>query len=129
MVILLDGTSQIARATIAEAATADYPAWKHLALEVFEESAAEVEEADFHLQVIKRCAEELERSNLHLLLTLPADSPHRKMLARTLQPGCTTVHLGTDDDGTYDFVVDPMTTSVNDVTALLHTLMTPQSDA
>lgn len=127
MVILLDGTSQIARATIAEAATIDHPTWKHLALEVFEESAAAAPEANFHLQVIKRCAEELERSGLHLLLTLPADSPHRGMLARTLD--CTTVHLGAEEDGSYDFVIDPMTTSVNDVTALLHTLMTPPADA
>lgn len=128
MVILLDGTSQVARVTIAERAAAENPAWKHLALEVFEESAADIEEKDFHLQVIKRCAEELERSGLNLLLTMPADSPHRTMLAEALQPRCITVHLGSEDDGEFDFVIDPNTRSVNDVAAFLHALMTPETD-
>lgn len=128
MVILLDGTSQVARVTIAEQATADHPMWKHLALEVFEESASEIEEKDFHLQVIKRCAEELARSGMHLLLTLPSDSPHRALLAKALKPNCTTVHIGEDEDDSSDFTVDP-TATVNDITALLHTIMTPADDA
>lgn len=129
MVILLDGTSQVARVTIAEKAADENPAWKHLALEVFEESAAEIEEKDFHLQVIKRCAEELEKSGLHLLLTMPANSPHRVMLSEALKPGCITVHLGDEEDGDFDYVIDPATRSVNDIAAFLHAIMTPTDHA
>ena len=38
MVILLDGSSKLGRAAIAENATELNPAWKHLALEVIEQA-------------------------------------------------------------------------------------------
>lgn len=66
----------------------------------------------------------LADDNLHLILTLPADSPHRDLLAFALKPDCITVHLGEADDGNdYDFVVNPAVRSVNDVTKFLHTIM------
>ena len=129
MVILLDGTSQVARVTIAEKAVESHPEWKHLALEVFDETIPEGEDKDFHLQVIKRCADELAKANMHLFLTLPADSPHRWLLSQALKPDCISVHLGSDEGGEYDYAIDPTIRSVNDVTAFLNELMTPSDEA
>lgn len=124
MVILLDGTSTIARNTIAEKAAETHPAWRHLALEVLSEAALpEGEESDAHLKVIRKCVEELAKEDLHLLLTLPADSPHRELLALALKPQCITIHLGDEEDGEYDYVIDPSVRSVNDVAALLDAIM------
>ena len=88
------------------------------------------EESDAHLSVIRTCAEELAKEGMHLMLTLPGDSPHRDLLATALQPTCITVHLGgPDDGGEYDFVIDPTTRSVNDVAAFLHTVMGDDADS
>lgn len=124
MVILLDGSSSMGRVTIAEKAVAEHPQWRHLALEVLAEAAMPAEEeSDAHLQVIRKCVDELANEGLHLMLTMPGDSPHRDLLAVAL-PGCLTVHLGSaDDGGEYDFVIDPTVRSVNDVAAFLHTVM------
>jgi chloramphenicol 3-O-phosphotransferase len=124
MVILLDGSSSMGRVTIAEKAVDEHESWRHLALEVLAEAAMPAEEeSEAHLQVIKKCVEELAKDDLHLILTLPADSPHRDLLAMALQPDCITVHLGSADDGEYDFVIDPGVRSVNDVAKFLHTIM------
>jgi hypothetical protein len=112
------------RVTIAEKAVAEHPNWRHLALEVIAEAAMpEDAEGDAHLEVIRRCAQELAKDNLHLILTLPADSPHRALLASALKPDCTTIHLGGEGEGEYDFVIDPNVRSVNDVAKFLHTIM------
>lgn len=124
MVILLDGSSSIGRNTIADKAVSEHPSWRHLALEVLAESALpEEEESEAHLQVIRKCVEELEKEHLHLILTLPAESPHRALLANALVPKCTTVHLGSQNDEGYDFVIDASVRSVNDVVKFLHTIM------
>jgi hypothetical protein len=128
MVILLAGTSSIGRVTIAERAVEEHPEWKHLALEVFEETIPEGEEKDFHLQLIKRCADELEKVGMHLFLTLPEDSPHRVLLGEALKPNCITVNLGNGPEDEYDYIIDPATRSVNDVTAFLHAIMTPSDE-
>lgn len=116
------------RVTIAEKAVAEHDTWRHLALEVLAEAAMPAEEeSDAHLTVIKKCVEELAKENLHLILTLPGDSPHRDLLATALQPDCVTVHLGKSEDGAdYDFVIDPNVRSVNDVSKFLHTIMEEQ---
>lgn len=126
MVILLDGSSGIGRTTIAENAVALHPEWKHLALEVIAEAIPDdPEQKDFHLQVIKKCAVELEKDNMHLLLTMPTDAPQRDLLVLALKPNCITVHLGTDEEKDYDYVIDPATRSVNDVTSFLDHIMQP----
>ena len=119
------------RVTIAEKAVEQHSEWRHLALEVLAEAAMPAEEeSDGHLQVIKKCVEELAKEDLHLILTLPGDSPHRDLLASALQPGCLTVHLGKSKDGSnYDFVIDPAVRSVNDVTKFLHTIMDPSTSS
>ncbi len=130
MVILLDGSSSIGRVTIAENAVERNPEWKHLALEVIAEAVPDdPEQKDFHLQVIKKCAAELEKDNMHLLLTMPTDAPQREVLALSLKPSCITVHLGSEEDGDYDYVIDPSSRSVNDVTAFLDNLMVPSDSA
>lgn len=112
------------RVTIAEKAVEAHPSWRHLALEVLAESALpEDEESQGHLFIIKQCVDALEKDDLHLILTMPADSIQRDILAEGLQPNCITVHLGDSEDGEYDFVIDPNTRSVNDVTTFLHTIM------
>ena len=122
MVILLDGLSQLSRAAIAEKAVEQKPSWQHLALEVIEQSVENPEQWDFHLQLIKRCAEELSETGMHLILTLPGDSDHLPAIARILKPRCTTVHLGLESDGAYDAYISPRAT-VNDAVQSLHLLM------
>jgi hypothetical protein len=119
------------RVTIAEKAVAEHDSWRHLALEVLAEAAMpQEEESDGHLQVIKKCVEELAKEGMHLMLTMPGDSPHRDLLATALQPNCITVHLGrADDGGEYDFVIDPTVRSVNDVTKFLHTIMNSDEES
>jgi chloramphenicol 3-O-phosphotransferase len=129
MVILLDGSSSMGRTTIAEKAVAEHDAWRHLALEVLAEAAMpQEEESEGHLMIIKKCVDELAKDDLHLILTLPAESPHRDLLASALQPDCITVHLGDSEDGEYDFVIDPSIRSVNDVAKFLHTIMESDSE-
>lgn len=124
MVLLLSGSSQITRATIAEKAVERHPSWKHLALEVIEQTTPDnVEEQTFHLQLIERCVQELSRDGLHLLLSLPEKASQHDALVEALAPHCTTVHLGVDTEGRFDFAIDPKSTTVNEVVALLARLM------
>lgn len=123
MVILLDGTSKMGRIAIAEQIVEKNPAWKHLALEVIEGAAPPDQEEDFHAQVVKRCADELEKDNLHLVLTLPGDSDQFALLSRALKPNVITVHLGGENEGDYDYVIDPNAKSVKDVVKFLETIM------
>ena len=117
------------RVTIAEKAVAEHKNWRHLALEVLAEAALPADvESEAHLAVIQKCVEELAKDDLHLLLTLPADSPHLQLLSSALQPSCFTVHLGDSRDGEYDFVIDPNVRSVNDVAKFLHTVMDSKPD-
>lgn len=117
------------RVTIAEKAVEVHKDWRHLALEVLAESALpEDAESEGHLIIIKQCVDALEKDGLHLILTMPADSIQRDILAEGLQPNCITVHLGSNEDGEYDFVIDPGTRSVNDVTKFLHTIMDSDSN-
>lgn len=112
------------RVTIAEQAVEAHTDWRHLALEVLAESALpEDTESQGHLMIIKQCVDALEKDGLHLILTMPADAIQRDILAEGLQPNCITVHLGSNNDGEYDFVIDPSTRSVKDVTKFLHTIM------
>jgi hypothetical protein len=123
MVILLDGTSKMGRIAIAEQLVEKNQAWKHLALEVIEGATPPDQDEDFHAQVVKRCAEELGRDNLHLMLTLPGESEQFAMLSRALKPNVVTVHLGKDGEGDYDYVIDPNAKSVKDVVKFLETIM------
>lgn len=123
MVILLDGTSKMGRIAIAEQLVEKNQAWKHLALEVIEGATPPDQDKDFHAQVVKRCADELEKDNLHLILTLPGESEQFAMLSRALKPDVITVHLGKDPAGEYDYVIDPNAKSVKDVVKFLETIM------
>lgn len=123
MVILLDGTSKLGRVTIAETAIESFPAWKHLAIEVIAGATPKEGEEDLHIQVVARCAEELSRDGLHLLLTLPSDSPDHQKLVTVLQSDCMTVHLGDPSDGEFDYALDPHTQSMKDVVNALHAIM------
>lgn len=117
------------RITIAEKAVEMHKAWRHLALEVLAESAlSEETESEGHLVIIKQCVDALEKDDLHLILTMPADAAQREILAEGLQPNCMTVHLGSQEDGEYDFIIDPSVRSVNDVTKFLHTIMEGENE-
>ena len=123
MVILLDGTSKMGRIAIAEQLVEANPAWKHLALEVIEGATPPDQEVDFHAQVVKRCSDELARDNQHLVLTLPGESEQFALLSRALKPHVITVHLGEDEAGKYDYVIDPNAKSVKDVVKFLEGIM------
>lgn len=125
MVILLDGTSALGRATIADQITAMMPAWKHLSLEVIQgpDPAVSEEYRDQHMEIVRRCAEELEKSGLHLLLSMPESEEHLGILRESLAPKCIAIHIGEGDEENYDFTFDSSVNSVKDIVAFLQNLM------
>ena len=130
MVILLEGTSDLARAAVAEQVTELHPEWKHLALEVIAEVAGRGDDADrserqqFSLEVVKRCAEELSQSGLHMILSMPAMPDQAMALQDMLAPECIAVCLGdTAAADRYDYVLDTSVQSVKDIVTFLDTLI------
>ncbi len=125
MIILLDGTSAMGRATIAEKVTERLPAWKHLALEVIQEVAPEVsdEEKEQHLEIVRRCAEELAKDNFHLILSMPHSPERVQMLRQGLDDVMIAVHLGEGDEEGYDYAFDASVSSVNDIVTFLQHLI------
>jgi hypothetical protein len=127
MVILLEGSSDLGRMAIAEKTVEKHPTWKHLALGVIEEmqppEGEEDDERPFHLQVVKRCVDELAKSGLHLVLSLPEAHEHLALLKKGLQPDCVVIHLGTTEDDVYDYVIDTKKKSMNDILKFLDELI------
>ncbi len=129
MVILLDGASAMARASIAEQVSQLMPAWKHLAMEVIAETTPENEgNIVQHVELVKRCAEELGKDDLHLILSMPAAPEHLILLRTELAPYCVAVHLGEGDEDGYDFAFDASVTSVKDIVAFLEKLIAKLPD-
>ncbi len=134
MVILLDGTSAMARTAIAESIAETLPTWKHLSLEVIEgampEDAASPEYKEQHIEIVRRCAEELEKDGMHLVLSLPESREHLELLRDALAPRCIAVHIGEGDEDQYDYSFDSSVSSVKDiVTFLTHFIESIPEDA
>lgn len=133
MVILLEGTSDLGRMAIAEKVSERHPQWKHLELGVIENmqppEGEEDDERPFHLQVVKRCVEELEKAGLHLILSLPDAHEHLTLLQKGLRPNCVVIHLGDAprDNDTYDYVFDTKSKSMKEITKFLDDLVTDLS--
>jgi hypothetical protein len=127
MVLLLDGASALVRSTIAVQAIKRNPQWQHLALESMKGASGTTEERATHLRLIRQCAEELALQNMHLLLTLPAESQRMQEFALFLQPDVITIHLGDDADSyEYDRTL-PLATTLPDVLTVLDTYMSPEA--
>lgn len=122
MVILLDGASALVRATIALQAIKRHPTWQHLALESMQGASGTPKERALHLSLVRKCVQELNTQNMHLLFTLPSGSDRYADIAAALAPDCITVHLGDDTDGEYDRTL-PLSTTLPDVLTVLDTLM------
>lgn len=124
MVILLDGTSAMGRSAIAEQISDMRPSWKHLALEVIAETSKNnPDDAAQHVEIVKRCMEELAKEDLHLILSMPESPTHLSLLREGLAPHCIAVHLGEGDEEAYDFAFDASVTSVKDIVAFLDNLI------
>lgn len=115
------------RNAIAEQITQILPEWKHLALEVIQNAMPdEAKEArDQHVEIVRRCAVELEQDGMHLILSMPESKEHLKLLRDGLAPNCVTVHLGTENDtsGNYDYTFDSSVTSMKDIVTFLQHLI------
>lgn len=125
MVILLDGTSAMGRTAIAEQISALMPAWKHLSLEVIQ-SGTPGDSEDYqqqHAEIVHRCAEELERDGLHLILSMPESPVHFALLRESLGNSCIAVHIGEGDEEGYDFTFDSSVSSVKDIVGFLERLI------
>ena len=128
MVILLDGTSSMGRTAIAEQVVEILPAWRHLALEVIQEYTPPREGADEHMrhiEIVRKCALELERDGLHLILSMPESAEQAYLLRTTLdpEPRCITIHLGEGDEEGYDYAFDSSISSVKEIVGFLETLI------
>lgn len=125
MVILLDGTSAMGRTTIAEQITDMMPAWKHLSLEVIQ-SGSPGDSPDYHAQhaeIVHRCAEELEKDGMHLILSMPESPEHFALLRESLGRSCVAIHIGEGDEEGYDFTFDSSVSSVKDIVTFLEKLI------
>ena len=113
------------RSAIAEQVSQIMPAWKHLALEVIAEVSpdSEMEALEQHVEIVKRCMEELEKDNLHLILSMPESPSHLSLLRAGLAPHCIAIHLGEGDEEGYDFAFDSSATSMKDIVAFLEKLI------
>lgn len=124
MVILLDGTSAMGRSAIAEQVSQMMPSWKHLALEVIAETSPEkVGNAAQHVEIVKRCMEELAKDDLHLILSMPESPTHLSLLREGLAPHCIAIHLGDGDEEGYDFAFDTSAASIKDIVTFLEKLI------
>ena len=72
-----------------------------------------------HVELVKRCMEELAKDDLHLILSMPESPEHLRLLRAGLAPSCIAVHLGEGDEDQYDFSFDASVTSVKDIVAFL----------
>lgn len=125
MVILLDGTSALGRSAIAESVTELLPAWKHLALEVIEESVPEGMEdmRDRHIEIVRLCALELEKDDMHLIVSMPHAHEHMQTLRNEREPKCIAIHLGEGDEEGYDYAFDASVSSVKEIVGFLQKLI------
>jgi hypothetical protein len=131
MVILLDGTSAMGRTAIAESMVELLPTWKHLSLEVIE-GAMPIESAEYkeqHIEIVRRCAEELEKDDLHLILSMPESRNHLEHLRAALAPRCIAVHIGDATEDGYDYAFDSSISSINDIVTFLQHLVQSIPDA
>lgn len=125
MVILLDGTSAMGRTTIAEQITSVLPAWKHLSLEVIQ-NGIRGDSPEYHAQhaeIVHRCAEELEKDGMHLILSMPESPEHFTLMKNSLGRSCVAIHIGEGDEEGYDFTFDSSVSSVKDIVAFLEKLI------
>lgn len=115
----------MSRNTIAEQITELLPEWKHLALEVIQGAMPEdrKEELEQHVEIVRRCAAELEKDGMHLILSMPESEEHLKLLRHGLAPYCIAVHLGEGDEDNYDYAFDSSITSVKDIVTFLQHLI------
>ncbi len=125
MVILLDGTSAMGRTTIAEQISAAMPAWKHLSLEVIQNGirGESEEHRAQHAEIVRRCAEELEQDDMHLILSMPEAPEHFALLRDTLGRSCIAIHIGEGDEEGYDFTFDSSVSSIKDIVTFLENLI------
>jgi hypothetical protein len=124
MVILLSGNSAMGRAAIAEKVTEMQPNWKHLALEVIQEMSSEESEEKRlqHLEIVKRCVEELAKDDLHLILTMPYSREHVEMLKSGLD-GSVAIHVGEGEEEGFDYVFDGSVSSMKDIATFIQHLI------
>ncbi len=113
------------RTAIAEQITALMPAWKHLSLEIIQNGLpGESEEyREQHMEIVRRCAEELEKDDMHLLLSMPESQEHLALMRTALTPRCIAVHMGEGDEEGYDFIFDSSVSSVKDIVTFLQHLI------
>lgn len=115
----------MARTAIAESIVELLPTWKHLSLEVIEGAApiASPDYRDQHIEIVRRCAEELEKDGLHLVLSLPESPEHLELLRDALAPHCLAVHIGEGDEDSYDYSFDSSVSSIKDIVTFLQHLI------
>lgn len=119
------------RSAIAEKISELMPQWKHLALEVIQEVGPEEneEQKEQHLEIIRRCSEELAKDDLHMILSMPHSPERVQMLREELNGICIAVHLGEGDEDGYDYVFDTSVSSINDIVAFLQNMIASLPEA
>lgn len=131
MVILLDGTSTIGRTAIAEKIVELLPGWRHLSMDVMQAGIPEDEEdyLEQHTEIVRRCAEELQKDGLHMILSMPESPKQLAQLREGLAPHCVAIHIGEGDEETYDFSFDSSVSSVKDIVTFLQQFIERLPDA
>jgi len=135
MVILLNGSSPIARAAIAEKLRGELENWSHLPLEALSEAVASqgmqiAQQPELLLRVACHCTEEMRREGMHTLLSADDIGEMLPLLREELGGDVVAVHLGdSENPDQFDFTIDTSVSNLNDiVNALIKFIKeTPQS--
>lgn len=126
MVILLVGSTQLARAAIATRMVKEDGQWRHLAVEELAEiepldTVEEKERSDVMLRIACKCAEELENQGYHVIISGDY-RPSILAMARSELERIIGVHVGPQyeiEGSEFPHVLDAKTATASDVHEIL----------
>lgn len=128
MVILLAGTSDIGRSTIAHAVVSGKQDWRHLPMENLVEAVALqkidlTEDESVLAKIASHCAEELFEDGFHLVLSL-SNINQMSPIRDAMESECLTVVLGDEGaDVDADCVIDTTTHSAKESAEMIDQLI------
>lgn len=113
MVLLLEGTTDTARAVLAESIMRDHPEWRHLAIEELVDTSPlfalledDTQREALLVTVACQCAQELREEGLHTILSY-SKAPHLlEFMRETLGEEFVAIHLGPGYEEEYALLFD-----------------------
>ena len=122
MILLLSGSTDIARKVLIERLLKEKPSWRHIAMEELQElpffkQAAPDEDGKLSASLAMTCAQEMQDEGFHILLTHANAKPFLESLHEEAedQP-FVSVYLGSEEGGEgYNHFIDTLNKSASDM--------------